>query len=41
MEEVVVTVKDVGKAAALFKDLFGMKFETDRDTPNENMKAKS
>ena len=41
IEEVVIAVRDVGKAVALFKDLFGMKFETGWDMPNENMKVKS
>lgn len=41
VEEVVIAVKDVEKAAVLFKDLFDMKFETEWDMPNENMRVKS
>ena len=41
LEEVVIAVKDAGKATALFKDLFGMKFETQWDMPHEHMKVKS
>ena len=41
IEEVVIAVKDVEKAIALFKDLFGMKFETGWDMPGEKMKVKS
>lgn len=41
MEEVVIAVKDVGEAVAAFKELFGMRFETEWDMPNENMKVRS
>ena len=41
IEEVVIAVENAEKAAALFKDLFGMKFETEWDMPDENMKVKS
>jgi len=41
MEEVVIAVRDVREAMAVFRDLFGMKFETEWDMPNENMKVRS
>lgn len=41
IEEVVIAVKDVEKAAALFKDLFGMKFKTEWKIPHENVKVRS
>ena len=41
IEEVVIAVKDVTKAVAVFQDLFGMKFEIEWDMPNENMIVKS
>ena len=41
IEEVAIAVKDVEKAAVLFKDLFGMKFEIGWDMPNEKMKVRS
>jgi methylmalonyl-CoA/ethylmalonyl-CoA epimerase len=41
LEEVVIAVKDVSKAIALFEDLFGMKFETEWNMPDEQMIVKS
>lgn len=41
IEEVVIAVKDVEKAAALFNDLFGMKFETEWEISHEMVKVKS
>ena len=41
IEEVAIAVKDVEKAAALFKDLFGMKFELGWEVPEEKIKVKS
>ena len=41
VEEVVIAVKDARKAVALFNDLFGMRFETEWDMPDENMVVKS
>jgi methylmalonyl-CoA/ethylmalonyl-CoA epimerase len=41
IEEVVIAVKDARKAAVLFNNLFGMKFETEWDMPHENMIVKS
>ncbi len=41
VEEVVIAVKDARNAVALFNDLFGMKFETEWDMPDENMIVKS
>jgi len=41
VEEVVIAVKDARKAVALFNGLFGMKFETEWDMPDENMIVKS
>jgi len=38
---VVIAVKDADKAATLFRDLFGLKFETEWDMPDERMKVKS
>jgi len=41
VEEVVIAVKDIEKAAALFKDLFGMKFEAEWEVPSERIRVKS
>jgi methylmalonyl-CoA epimerase len=41
IEEVVIAVKDVGKAAALFGDLFGMKFENEWRISHEMVRVKS
>ena len=41
IEEVVIAAKDVEKATALFKDLFGMKFEAEWELSHENVKVKS
>ncbi|MCD6358568.1 MAG: VOC family protein [Dehalococcoidia bacterium] len=41
IEEVVIAVKDADKAVALFKDLFGLKFDVGWDMPHEKMRVKS
>ena len=41
IEEVVIAVKDVEKAAAAFEDLFGMKFKVGWEISHEHVKVKS
>ncbi|MBN2187801.1 MAG: VOC family protein [Dehalococcoidia bacterium] len=41
IEEVVIAVEDVEKAAARFEDLFGMKFEAGWELAQEKIKVKS
>lgn len=41
IEEIAIAVSDMEKAIALFKELFGMKFEDGWDMPNEKMEVRS
>jgi methylmalonyl-CoA epimerase len=41
LQEVVIAVENINKAAALYEDLFGLKFELEWTMPNENMNVKA
>ena len=41
IEEVVIAVEDAEQAVAVFEDLFGMRFQTSWDMPDEKMIVKS
>ena len=41
IEEVVIAVEDAEQAVAVFEDLFGMKFQTSWEMPDEHMIVKS
>ncbi len=41
IHEVVVAVEDANQVAALYEDLFGLKFDLEWSMPNENMNVKA